>query len=79
MLTSAQCRMARACLHWTNAQLAEKSQVSKTTIIRFEGGQSAPNPSTRAALQRAFEAVGVRIDPSGGVAPPDEQQEGTAA
>lgn len=71
--------MARACLNWTNAQLAEKSQVSKTTIIRFEGGQSAPNPSTRAALQRVFEAAGVKIEPSGGVAPPEGQQEGAAA
>ncbi len=71
--------MARACLHWTTAQLAEKSQVSKTTIIRFEGGQSAPNPSTRAALQRAFEAAGVKIESSGGVAPPEKQQEGAAA
>jgi hypothetical protein len=45
----------------------------------FEGGQSAPNPSTRAALQRAFEAAGVKIEPSGGVTPPEEQQEGAAA
>ena len=71
MFTSVQCRMARAALDWTIPQLAERSEVGKTTIIRFERGQSEPNPSTRAALRRTLEAAGIVFEASGAVLPPD--------
>ena len=69
MFTSVQCRMARAALDWTIPQLAERSQVGKTTIIRFERAQSEPNPSTRAALRRTFEAAGIAFEENGAVVP----------
>ena len=61
ILLSLQCRMARAALEWTAADLAERSKVGVTTISRFESGLTAPNPSTLASLQRALEAAGVEF------------------
>ena len=55
MFSPVQCRMARAALDWTIPQLAEQSEVGRTTIVRFEREQTMPNPSTRAALRRALE------------------------
>lgn len=66
--------MARAALDWTIPQLSERSEVGKTTIIRFERGQTVPNPSTRAALRRAFEKVGVTFESDGAVKPPVEAE-----
>lgn len=60
-LTSSQCRMARAGLRWGVLDLAERAQVGKTTIVRFENDQSGSNPSTRAALRQAFEEEGVEF------------------
>ena len=60
-LMSSQCRMARAALDWTAAQLAEQAGVGVTTVIRFEGGQTTPNRATLSALQRALEAAGVEF------------------
>ena len=66
-LASPQCRMARAALDWTAAQLAEQAGVGVTTIVRFEGGGTTPNRATLAALQRALEAAGVEfISENGG-------------
>ncbi len=35
-----QCRMARAGLAWSVAELAERSGVAKRTIARFEAGEA---------------------------------------
>ncbi len=61
-----QCRMARAALDWTALQLAEQAGVGVTTVVRFEGSQTAPNRATLAALQRALEAAGVEFIPENG-------------
>ena len=61
MITSTQCRMARAALRWSLKDLSERSQVSHVTINRFEMGQASSNPATLAALQRALEAAGVEF------------------
>jgi transcriptional regulator with XRE-family HTH domain len=61
VLTKTQCRMARAALDWTLRELAARSQVNHVTINRFEKGQAESNPSTLAALRRAFEAAGAEF------------------
>lgn len=67
MLTSSQCRAARAMLEWSRVALAEKAQVSERTIIDFERGARAPQASTKLAIKAAFEKAGVDfIDENGG-------------
>ena len=58
--------MARAALDWTALQLAEQAGIGVTTVIRFEGGQTAPNRATLAAIQRTFETAGVDFLPENG-------------
>ncbi len=65
-LSAQQCRMARAALDWTTLQLADAAQVGVTTVIRFEGGQTAPNRATLAALRRSLEDAGVEFIPENG-------------
>lgn len=60
-LTSLQCRMARAGLEWTIQDLMHRTNLGRTTIIRFEGGQSSTTASTRTSLRRAFEEAGVEF------------------
>ena len=74
-LTPWQCRMARAGLRWGILDLAERARVGKTTVVRFENAQSGPNPSTRAALRRAFEAAGVTFTGDHGVYMPETMKE----
>nr|KIU68441.1 hypothetical protein TR92_11300 [Brucella anthropi] len=52
----AQCRMARAALRWTTAELARSSGVGINTVTRFEDGQDARTSSVdkmRVALENA--------------------------
>jgi transcriptional regulator with XRE-family HTH domain len=67
MITAMQCRMARAGLRWTAAELAKRANVSQTTIARFELEQSKPVPATREVIRRAFEAAGVEFQNGDGV------------
>jgi transcriptional regulator with XRE-family HTH domain len=59
MITPAQCRAARALLKWTFSDLAERSQVSVSTINSFELERRQPIPANLGAIRRAFEAGGV--------------------
>jgi transcriptional regulator with XRE-family HTH domain len=59
--------MARSALGWNVQELAERAQIGRATVIRFEGGQGAPNRVTVAAIQRALEAAGVEFLTEGGV------------
>jgi hypothetical protein len=72
MMNAQQCKMARAVLGWSVAELATRAQVGTATVNRFEtthsdtpGTQSKPIPTTIAAMQRALEAEGVIFDESG--------------
>jgi hypothetical protein len=72
MMNSQQCKMARAVLGWSVAELATRAQVGTATVNRFEtihsdtpGTRSKPIPTTIAAMQRALEAEGVIFDESG--------------
>lgn len=59
MITSAQCRAARALIEWPRDQLAEASKVALRTIVDFERGAREPREVTLDAIQRALEAAGV--------------------
>jgi transcriptional regulator with XRE-family HTH domain len=59
MISSAQCRMARAALSWSVRELAAKAEITPNTVSRFETGQSSGYASTVASLQRVFEAAGI--------------------
>jgi transcriptional regulator with XRE-family HTH domain len=66
MLTSQQCRMARAALAWGVRDLASRAEVGPSTVHNFERGYTKPNRSTLAAIRRAFEAAGIEfIDANG--------------
>jgi transcriptional regulator with XRE-family HTH domain len=64
-MTPMQCRMARAALDWTVADLADKAQVGISTVVRFEKGRGKPIAATIAAMQRCMEAGGVRFIENG--------------
>ncbi|MGI4939612.1 MAG: helix-turn-helix domain-containing protein [Janthinobacterium lividum] len=67
-LTAQQLRMARACLRWSIADLAEHSGVAVSTVKRAEA-VDGPIPVTRPnadAMLRALEAAGVQFIPENG-------------
>ncbi len=64
MMTPEQCRAARALLDWTQAELAERAGVSRSTIRGFENGQHELHRGSAAVIRGALEAAGVvLIDP----------------
>jgi transcriptional regulator with XRE-family HTH domain len=60
-LTPALCRAARGLLDWTQAELAERSEVSRSTIRDYEGSRHDIHRATAAQLLRAFEENGVTM------------------
>lgn len=63
MLTSEQCRAARALLNWTQNDLAERASISSVSIRAFEKGGDM-RESNRKLLRLTFETDGViLIDP----------------
>jgi transcriptional regulator with XRE-family HTH domain len=69
MITSAQCRAARALLDWSQQQLATASQVGVVTVRQFEGGGAQPRPATMEVVSRALESAGVEFIPENGGGP----------
>ncbi len=65
MITTAQCKMARAALGWGVRELAARAKVSPSTVNRFEIGLSEPNAATLTVIRLALEAAGVEFIPSG--------------
>jgi transcriptional regulator with XRE-family HTH domain len=70
MITSAQIRAARGLLNWSRKDLAEKSGVSFSSMMRLESFDGVPssNVKTLDALKKAFEEAGVEFTGS-----PDSQ------
>lgn len=66
MISSEQCRGARALLDWSRDELAQRSKVAERTIIDFERGARAPREVTLDAIRRALEAGGVTFIPENG-------------
>ncbi|MET4356386.1 DNA-binding XRE family transcriptional regulator [Bradyrhizobium sp. RT9b] len=68
ILSPAQARAARAWLNWTKQELAERAEVSKKTITRFEQELSLPYPATLKKVRAAFECAGIIFQFDGVVA-----------
>jgi DNA-binding XRE family transcriptional regulator len=60
-LTSPQCRAARGLLDWSQLELAERSDLSESTVRDFEKGRRTPSQSNLDAIQRAFEDAGIEF------------------
>jgi transcriptional regulator with XRE-family HTH domain len=67
MITSAQCRAARALLDWSQQDLATAAGVGLVTVHQLEAGISHPRNATLEVIKRALETAGVDfIDENGG-------------
>jgi len=67
MISSQQCRAARALLDWSQQQLADRANVGIVTIRQLEAGVHEPRRATLDVVRRALEAGGVEfIDENGG-------------
>jgi len=63
LITSGQIRAGRALLKWSGADLAEKSGVAFSTIMRMETAEGVPNGTMKTieAIKKAFEAAGIEF------------------
>ena len=61
MITSAQCRAARALLKWSQEELAKRSGVGVATIRTFETDASSPYRRTLNTVQQTFEDAGIEF------------------
>ena len=61
MLNRAQSRAARALLEWSQADLAARSNLSKSTVRDFEIGRRQPAINNLAAMRRALEEAGIEL------------------
>ena len=63
MITSDQIRAARSLLRWTGKELAEKSGVGFSTLMRLETEIGVPNAQAKTleALRRALEEAGIEF------------------
>ena len=59
-----QVRAARNWLGWTQAQLAERSKVSLSTIKDYESGKRSPIANNVEAIQKAMELAGIEFGPA---------------
>jgi DNA-binding XRE family transcriptional regulator len=69
ILSPALCRAARGYLDWTQAELAEESGVSRSTIRDFEGGRHGVHRATESQLRLAFEKAGLSFKREGSECP----------
>jgi transcriptional regulator with XRE-family HTH domain len=70
LITSDQIRAARSLLRWTGKELAEKSGVGFSTLMRLETEVGVPNAQAKTleALRRALEEAGIEF-----IGTPDSQ------
>ena len=63
MITSDQIRAARALLRWSGKDLAEKSGIGFSTLMKMESDPGVPNSNFKTfdALKKAFEDAGVEF------------------
>jgi transcriptional regulator with XRE-family HTH domain len=63
LITSGQIRAGRALLKWTGADLADKSGVAFSTIMRMETADGVPNGTMKTieAIKKAFEDAGIEF------------------
>ena len=63
MITSAQIRAARGMLDWSRTDLAAKSGVGFSSMMRLESAEGVPGAQfkTLEAIQKAFEKAGIEF------------------
>jgi transcriptional regulator with XRE-family HTH domain len=61
VITTAQCRGARAMLGWSQGDLAARANVARQTVVDFERGARTPYPNNLSAIRGALEAAGVEF------------------
>ena len=63
MITSGQIKAARGLISWTARQLAEKSGIGFSTLIRLESEAGIPSShvKTLEAIKRAIEDAGIEF------------------
>lgn len=63
MITSAQIRAARGMLEWSRSDLAEKSGIGFSSMMRLESADGVPGAQfkTLEAIKNAFEDAGVEF------------------
>ena len=63
MITSAQIRAARALLNWSRAELASKSGIGLSALMRLESSEGVPGGhiKTLDTVQKAFEDARVEF------------------
>jgi len=70
MMTGNQIRAARSLIGWSQAQVAEKANLSIPTVKRAEGqGAVIASPDSIAAIRAALEGAGVVFLPENGNGP----------
>jgi len=63
-LSPEQCRAARGLLDWTQEELAERADVSRSTVRDFENGRHVLHPTTAAQVVAALEDGGALLIPA---------------
>jgi len=61
MLTPEQSRAARGWLDWSQEDLAQRANVSLSTVRDFEKGRRTPIANNLEAIKRAFDMAGVSL------------------
>lgn len=67
MITTAQIRGARGILGWSQGDLAERTDISATSIGSIENGITQARTSTLEIIQRTFEGAGIEFLASDGI------------
>lgn len=60
-ITTSQIRGARGILDWSQADLADRTGISATSIGSIENGQSTPRANTLQLIRKAFEDGGIEF------------------
>lgn len=61
LVSSAQCRAARALLGWTQATLADRAGVARKTVAHFEIGRRGLMARTRRDIMATLEQAGIEF------------------
>lgn len=67
IITSAQCRAARALLDWSQPELAQRCDIHVQTISNFEKESSAPSKTTLEKIYTVFEYANIEFIGKDGV------------
>lgn len=65
-MTPSQSRAARGLVDWSQQELADRSNLSQSTIRDFEKGRRVPSVNNLGAIRAALESAGVEFIPENG-------------